>query len=150
MLERERQKLLGLPHTVLHLSALGDVTGGGEQQAVLQLGRAPQQPSVRAVLAAVAVLESDHAAAGRLLRIPRGCLIEIIGMDEICERPLKHFLRRIAESPLECSIDSNEMAGVVRDRHQVQRKREEAVDVRPRLGERRLSALLRADVPSDR
>ncbi len=71
-------------------------------------------------------------------------------MDEIRERLPDQLLGRVSEQTLERRVYANEMALVIRDHHQVEREREEPVDVRSRLGERRRSALLLGHVACDR
>ena len=110
--------------------ALGDVVRGGVQQPRLDRRRRhPHEPGVRAVLAAVAVLEGDRVDPARELRDLGQRGLAIVGVDEVEERARHELVDAVAQHALERRVETLEVAVHAGHAEHVEREREEAVEL---------------------
>ena len=107
--------------------AVGDVPADRVDELVGRgRGGAPGQPTVRAVLAAVAVLEPDRVDARGELRRLGDRRLAVVGMDEVDERALPQLVQGPSEGLLPGGIEVFEIAVEPGHAHEVEREREEA------------------------
>ena len=108
--------------------ALRDIARDAVDDVLRRVGcGVPAQPSVRAVLAAIAILEGKRLAAATHLRVLVEGALPIVGMDELDESAGGQFLTRVAKGSLPGFIDTPEVSIEVEKADHVDCILEEAV-----------------------
>ncbi|MEZ4390600.1 MAG: hypothetical protein R3A48_05850 [Polyangiales bacterium] len=109
---------------------LGHVAGNGEDPPLVGHGpRVPREPAVAAVGAAVPVLEVDGRGARgerRDLALGGGA---VVGVHEVEKGPALEGQGVVPQHPRERGVDPQEVPLEVRDAHEVDREREELLQI---------------------
>ena len=128
------RRLLGPPlgdlELPLRLFSVGDVARDRMNQAEVLVGDGlPLEPLVRAVGTPIAILEGRQLRVvhDRGLRANRG--LTIVGVDEVQPRLREQLFARDAQRALPCRVQADKVPVEIGDAQQVQRQREEPVQL---------------------
>ena|SRR6266496_4033412 len=112
-----------------HPFALGNVTGNRiDQLALWHSAGIPEEPSVRAVLAEISIIElNDIPAFCHLCRVGGGRGLTVVWMKKLREWPGQHLLNTEPESRFPGRVHQLEISVEAGDTKHVYRQREETL-----------------------